>query len=119
MVWKIDIKENVFKFLKSNKNLELKKRFDRKIEDLKINPFPRKNKHILEIHNRNFLCEFGIGSYRFYYEIITGKIIINKFEYTGKVDINYAHSSHKSGSFGKWNRQQKFINWLKKKFRLK
>ena len=92
------------------------KHFTKKIESLKKKPIPDDKKHILDFNRGRFLCEFSIQNYRFYYEVLNGEIIINQVLYLGKVDINYA-KKHKSGSFGKWNRQRDFINWIKKKFK--
>ena len=119
MVWKIEVKENIRKFLKKLKNEEINKRFEFVVESFKMNPLPKEKKHILDVRNGIYLCEFGIDKYRFYYEIHSGKIIIDKLEFDGKVIIDYSSKSHKSGSKKNYSRQQTFINWLKKKFKKK
>ena len=116
MRWKVIIEDNVNKFLKNLKNKVVNKKFDDTIQNFKINPYPRDKNCILDINKNKYLCEFKINNLRFYYEIHTDMIIINSIEYKGKVSINYA-KKHKSGLFGKWNRQRDFINWIKKKFK--
>ena len=77
---------------------------------------PKDRKYVLDYKNKKFLCEFGFKSYRFYYELFNEIVEIKNVRYLGEVSVDYA-KKHKSGSFGKWNRQRDFINWIKKKFK--
>ncbi len=117
-MWKVKVKEGVWKFLKNNKDANLKKRFKKELEILRKNPIPPNRKHVLEHENRNLLCEFAIDKFRFYYEIKTGEIVINNVVYLGKVTVLEGHSNQKSGNKNYPN-QQRTIKRLKKKFKEK
>ena len=117
-MFKVSVEDKVIKFLKKLNNKEITQRFDKIVDEtFKINPFPKDKKHILDINSQgNYLCELSIDKFRFYYEIITGVVIINEIEYLGKVEILEGHSNHKSGNSKNYPNQQKTIKSLKKKF---
>ena len=117
MVWIVEIRENVEKSLNKLRNKKISERFDKIIEGFKEDPLPKHKKHILDVIKGVYLCEFRIDKYRFYYEIRSGKIIINNIEVKGKVIINHTSNSHKSGDKKNYPRQRNFITWLKKKFK--
>ena len=63
------------------------------------------------------LCELAFDKIRIYYILIQGKTIINDIEYLGKIKVEDASNSHKSGTKKNYLRQQKDINKMKKDFK--
>ena len=98
-MWKVEVKENVSKFLKKQSR-DVRERFDKIVfEKFKDKPYPKAKKHILEVNKQgDYLCEFAINKFRFYYEIRAGVVVIEEVEYLGKVTVLEGHGNHKSGN---------------------
>ena len=53
--WKIEVKENIRKFLKKLKNEEINKRFEFVVESFKMNPLPKEKKTYFRCKKWNLL----------------------------------------------------------------
>jgi mRNA-degrading endonuclease RelE of RelBE toxin-antitoxin system len=115
-MWKVEVKENVRKKIKKYDN-SVQKRFYKTVEKFRRQPLPKEKKHFLVVKDGQYLCELAIDKFRFYYEVRTGLVIINKVEYLGKVVVLRVSGSHKAGSKSHYGRQQKEINSMKKDFK--
>ena len=72
------------------------------------NPIPNKKSNILLSHGGYLFCKLNVDKIRIYYLFKSKKLIVMS------IIIWDVNKSHKSGSKGKHNRQQKDINKMKK-----
>ena len=117
-MFKVEIEDKVKKKIDLIKDKNLSKRIWKSFKKLEQEPMPKNPKHYLTSSKNKSLCEIAIDQLRFYYVVVRQEVKVFEVVYEGKVNIFELSKSHKSGSFGKWNRQQKYINkilkWFKK-----
>ena len=87
---------------------EIKERCYKKLDELYNDPIPHDKKNILLSHGGYLFCKINIDKIRIYYLFKSKKLVIMR------IIIWEISKSHKAGSKGNYNRQQKDINRMKK-----
>ena len=90
---------------------------NKKIDELRLKPFPTRKEHVLSVNRNEMLCELSYKIIRIYYIITREEIIIEKISYEGRINIFDLKKDHKSGNKQNNPNQRKYINKEVKKFR--
>lgn len=89
-------------------------KINKKLNELKLKPFPSNKNHILSVCGSEMLCEIAYNTIRVYYVITREEIVIEKIVYEGFVNVYDLKKNHKSGNSRNYPNQRKFINKEKK-----